>query len=180
MAIKTFTTGEVLTAADTNTYLANSGLVFIKQQTIGSAVSAVTVTNAFSTDYDDYFVTITGGVAGTTISLNLTLGSTATGYLSSILYSLYATGTVGGITGGTTFIQYAGTADVNRINMGMKISNPFNAKYTLFNGEFINVDAQGTVGGILANTTSYTAFTVTAAASNMTGGTIRVYGYRKA
>jgi hypothetical protein len=28
MAIKTFTTGEVLTASDTNTYLANSGLVF--------------------------------------------------------------------------------------------------------------------------------------------------------
>jgi hypothetical protein len=27
MAIKTFTTGEVLTAADTNTYLANSGLI---------------------------------------------------------------------------------------------------------------------------------------------------------
>jgi hypothetical protein len=27
MAIKTFTTGEVLTASDTNTYLANSGLV---------------------------------------------------------------------------------------------------------------------------------------------------------
>jgi hypothetical protein len=30
MAIKTFTTGEVLTAADTNTYLANSGLVYVK------------------------------------------------------------------------------------------------------------------------------------------------------
>jgi hypothetical protein len=30
MAIKTFTTGEVLTASDTNTYLANAGLVFVK------------------------------------------------------------------------------------------------------------------------------------------------------
>ena len=29
MAIKTFTTGEVLTASDTNTYLANAGLVYI-------------------------------------------------------------------------------------------------------------------------------------------------------
>ncbi len=30
MAVKTFTTGEVLTAADTNTYLNNGGLVYIK------------------------------------------------------------------------------------------------------------------------------------------------------
>jgi hypothetical protein len=40
MAIKTFTTGEVLTASDTNTYLANSGLVYVKSQTIGSGVTA--------------------------------------------------------------------------------------------------------------------------------------------
>ena len=180
MAIKTFTTGEVLTAADTNTYLANSGLVFVKQQTIGNGVSTVTVTGAFSTDYDDYFVTITGGVGSTTIALALTVGATATGYLSSINYSLYSTGGVGGISGGTVSIPYAGTADVNRIWMGMRISNPFNAKHTLFHGQFINVDAQGTVGGLLANTTSYTAFTISCGAPTITGGTIRVYGYRKA
>lgn len=53
MAIKTFTTGEVLTASDTNTYLANSGLVFVKSQTIGSAVTSVTVSDAFSATYDN-------------------------------------------------------------------------------------------------------------------------------
>ena len=58
MAIKTFTTGEVLTAADTNTYLANSGLVYVKSQTIGSAVSSVNVTSAFSSTYDNYVITL--------------------------------------------------------------------------------------------------------------------------
>ena len=36
MAIKTFTTGEVLTAADTNTYLANSGLVYVASGTVAA------------------------------------------------------------------------------------------------------------------------------------------------
>ena len=41
MAVKTFTQGEKLTAADTNTYLNNGGLVFVKQVTVGSAVSPI-------------------------------------------------------------------------------------------------------------------------------------------
>ena len=37
MAIKTFTTGEVLTASDTNTFLANAGLVYVAGGTFSSA-----------------------------------------------------------------------------------------------------------------------------------------------
>jgi hypothetical protein len=33
-------------------------------------------------------------------------------------------------------------------------------------------------GGFLNNTTSYTAFTFTPSSGTLTGGTIRVYGYR--
>jgi hypothetical protein len=62
MAIKTFTTGEVLTASDTNTYLANSGLVFVKSQAITSG-STVVVTDAFSSTYDNYRIVIDNGVA---------------------------------------------------------------------------------------------------------------------
>ena len=39
MAIKTFTTGEVLTASDTNTYLANAGLVYVSAGTFSNAGS---------------------------------------------------------------------------------------------------------------------------------------------
>ena len=42
MAIKTFTTGEVLTASDTNTYLNNGGLVFINQVSYTASTSTET------------------------------------------------------------------------------------------------------------------------------------------
>ena len=46
MAIKTFVTGTVLTAADTNEYLANSGLVFVKGGTIATTTN-IEITSAF-------------------------------------------------------------------------------------------------------------------------------------
>ena len=58
MAVKTFTTGEVLTASDTNTYLNNGGLVYISGTTVGTGVSSVTVSSAFSSTYDNYRVII--------------------------------------------------------------------------------------------------------------------------
>jgi hypothetical protein len=71
MAIKTFTTGEVLTSADTNTYLANSGLVAIAPTSVAgtgvsvsnatvtfSASSAVNVNGVYSATYKNYKVLI--------------------------------------------------------------------------------------------------------------------------
>jgi hypothetical protein len=43
--------GEVLTAADLNAY---AGLILVKTQTIGTAVSSVTVTGAFSSTFQNY------------------------------------------------------------------------------------------------------------------------------
>ena len=60
MAVQTFTSGQVLTAADTNTYLANSGLVYVTSGTIGVAVSSVTVSSVFSSTYDSYKIVISG------------------------------------------------------------------------------------------------------------------------
>jgi hypothetical protein len=57
MAIKTFISGEVLTASDTNTYLNNGGLVWIAG---GSATntSALDVNNVFSSTYDNYRIVV--------------------------------------------------------------------------------------------------------------------------
>jgi hypothetical protein len=52
MAVKTFTTGEVLTAADTNTYLANGGLITIAGGNFSGA-STIDITG-FSTTYALY------------------------------------------------------------------------------------------------------------------------------
>ena len=56
MAIKTFTTGEVLTAADTNTYLANSGLVYITSGALSG--TSTNFAGCFTTTYDNYRIVI--------------------------------------------------------------------------------------------------------------------------
>jgi len=183
MAVKTFTTGEVLTASDTNTYLANSGLVYVTSQTVGTAVSSVTVSNAFSSTYDNYKITYTSGVSSITQSLNLSLGSTTTNYFNATTYTVYSTGLVqstnnNGLVG--SFV-YAGACDPNVGNqLFLDIFNPFLTKYTTFNGAFMVTDVSGVSGGVQKSNTSFTSFTITPGAGTLTGGTITVYGYRKA
>jgi hypothetical protein len=61
------------------------------------------------------------------------------------------------------------------------LQNPFLAKTTTINADLSAADATTYVAnyvGWLNNTTSYTAFTLTASGGTMTGGTIRVYGYQ--
>ena len=184
MAVKTFTSGEVLTAADTNTYLNNGGLVYVKSQTIGTAVTSVTVSDAFSATYDNYRIIISGGAGSTNTNLSMTLGATATGYYDIGIYSQLTVGTV--LTynnANTTSWASVGYVSANGLYGNIEIHDPYNAKWTIFDSVAMQPVAVGYVNrasGFLNNTTSYTAFTLTLGAGTMTGGTITVYGYRKA
>ena len=163
--------------------LVTGGLTLVKTQTIGSAVSSVTVSDVFSATYDNYLVTINGGAGSNTGSLFLTLGATATGYYFGANYATYA-GASGVFSGAnTTRIEDCCYYSVNAINMQMVIKSPFLADHTTFNWQVSgavvsgnNINTNG--GGYLANDTSYTAFTLTASSGTVTGGTIRVYGYQ--
>jgi hypothetical protein len=182
MAIKTFTTGEVLTASDTNTYLANSGLVYIKQQTVGSAVSSVAVSSAFSTDYDNYKIIWSGGTQSADTNLMLKLGTTASGYYGAYVYATYAGGgpLVAGDNNATQF-TFAGGGASNSAGLNVDILNPFSSfrtRMSAFNIVYSTIC--GTYSGVLADTTSYTAFTLQPSSGTLTGGVVYVYGYRKA
>ena len=48
-------------AIDATVYGLNPGLVLIKTETIGTTVSSVTVTSAFSATYDNYKIIVAGG-----------------------------------------------------------------------------------------------------------------------
>jgi hypothetical protein len=63
------------------------GLTLIKTQTIGSAVPSVVVSDAFSDDYENYKITITGGVGSTDSTFSLALGSQTTGYYAGTLFN---------------------------------------------------------------------------------------------
>jgi hypothetical protein len=183
MAIKTFSDGNSLPASDINTYLTNSGLVYVKSQTVGTGVSTVTVSSAFSTDYDNYCIIYTGGVMSLTAQLSMTLGSTASSYYNSIIYCLYSTGAVLGIGNNNaaawTYIGYGSTTSVMVV---CDLYQPFLTKNTLMSSPHVQFagGVGGTNQGILLDTTSYTSFTITTTGGTLTGGTITVYGYRKA
>jgi hypothetical protein len=173
-----FTTGQVLTAAQMN----GVGLWLVKTQTVGSAVPDVTVTDAFSADYDNYKILYTGGTASGAVGpLNMKLGSSTTGYYSVGTYGLY-TGTTGIVSNNNVlgYWYYAGSANnvVGNI-LNIDVMEPFNsAKYTHFNGFFNVVDVAGTTGGYHAVNASYTSFTLTPGSGTISGGVISVYGYR--
>ncbi len=178
MAVKTFTQGEVLTTADTNTYLTNGGLVFVKSQTIGSAVSSVTVTNAFNSTYDNYFVQLSGGVGNTPQAIAMKLGASATGYYTALWYVTYATAAGTGATtnNGATW-GYVGESNTNQNSVAIILQSPNLAKFTNYSGAYIG-SVSGWVSGYHGVATAYTDFTLSVAGT-MTGGTIDIYGYRK-
>jgi len=180
MAIKTFTTGEVLTAADTNEYLGNAGLVFVKSQTVGTAVASVTVSSAFNATYDNYRIVYTGGTGSGSISM--TIGGTSTNYNNSMIYgNTFAVPTPAGIgaSAGAAW-TFVGWCDANICHFGMDLFSPNLAKYTTFgNCSYTGSTNAGNNSGMHGTATAYTSFTLIPA-STFTGGTITVYGYRKA
>ena len=183
MSVKTFTT-ETLTSADTNTYLANSGLVYVTSATIGSAVSTVTVSSAFSTTYDNYKIHITSGVASGSPDLQVQLGSTVTGYYYTSLYNRYNAGTATGLASANqTSWRYSGSGSTSLLQADIELFNPFLTKVTLLKSNMNQYAADGLsmfTQGFLDDSTSYTAFTISPTAGTITGGTVTVYGYRKA
>jgi hypothetical protein len=184
MAIKTFTTGEVLTAADTNSFLANSGLVYVKSQTIGAGVGSVTVTDAFSATYDNYVVKINGVNINDPSSAQdgrLYLGSTTSGYKSALFYTGWNSSfSAVGITGATWY--WVGVGGPNALtNISFELMQPFASTPTyLSNTPYIYDASSGNTVGIQTSSTSFTSFTFQPGAGTLTGGIITVYGYRKA
>lgn len=181
MAVKTFT-NEQLTASDTNTFLANGGLVYITSVTSGTGVTSVTVSNCFTSTYDAYKIVASGGstsVGSQTVAFNLN-GAPA-GWYGNLLYANFTSGAVTNFSWyNATGISHAGSLAWNRLNFFADIRNPNLASSTFFSSDFVDEANSGRVQVFLANTNQYTGFTITPAAGTMTSVTITVYGYRKA
>ena len=188
MAVKTFSTGEVLTASDTNTYLNNGGLVYVTSTTIPvSPVSTyIEITNCFSSTYDNYRIVVSGGVASTNLDFYLTLGSSVTGYYGGVIYYGYTSGsgTPGAVAQNNAsewrYVANAGTTNSGGI---IDLIGPFLAKPT---GMMTNYPVFNTNGSVVSSNgfhnvaTSYTGFKLTCSTGNCNSVTVTVYGYRKA
>jgi hypothetical protein len=176
MSFPVFASGDVLNASDMN----GVGLWLVKSQTIGTGVSSVTVSGAFSADYDNYLITINGGSSSATGIIGLRLGATVTNYKNSFIYTSW-NGTVAGAGGSAdTSFQRFGRNTSSAPSQGMcQLFSPFLATSTRLVGVDISAGDGGSYVGLLDNTTSYTDFTILPLlGGTLTGGTIRVYGYR--
>ena len=190
MAVKTFTTGEVLTAADTNTYLNNGGLVWIKGVGVSGTVTSVNVTSCFNGNFDAYRVvvsnlTITTNTYGTVIFAKLLDGSTAasSNYNYGIPRVDLANGAVSAnyALNGTSGIWVGNGNASDRTGAAFDVINPYSAYHTVFTGLVQASNSAGYSGagaGLHASQVSYNGIQISVSTGNMTNGAIMVYGYR--
>ena len=174
----TFSSGAVLTAAQMN----GVGLWLVTTESVGTAVLSETVTSAFSADYDNYLILMSGGTSSAACSIGIEIGGAANNYYGFMTYGDSVGNTVLGAGRNNTAImnwvggsQGAGQA----AHVSVQVINPFKALYTKFlNGDYQNAGVYGTMQGEHRVATSYTSFKLVPDSGTLTGGTIYVYGYK--
>jgi hypothetical protein len=152
----------------------------VKTQTVGAGVSSVTVTDAFSANYDNYQVVLNGIVPSAEDSFRVRFGSATTGYYGS----MYCDSFGGGAT--LTLRQNNGNANYLALNqvstqsasMVFDVTTPFINTFTNHYGFYFGRGFAGWSSGQLASGSHSSITILTDGAGTMTGGTIRVYGYR--
>jgi hypothetical protein len=181
MAIKTFTDNTSLPASDINTFLANSGLVFIKQQTIGNGVASVTVSDAFSATYDNYRILIVGFGASATVASRLQLSnSTSTTYATSgWIYQYGAAALASESATAQTASLIGHTNSAGKTSTMIEVQSPFLSQVSTFSGATISSLYGDDRRSYDSSTNSSTGFVFSAASGTLTGGIITVYGYRE-
>jgi hypothetical protein len=190
MAIKTFTTGEVLTASDTMTYLANAGLVYVAQGTI-AAGTALNFTSIFTSAYDNYRVvfnpTANQTAPGNQINLRVRSGSTDLSTGNNYLWSrgYYYSGGSG--ASGSAAANEINASDSNNgvVAFSFDLISPRLSLATLVTGQTSVFQPAGggpflfgiNWAGFVNNTNSYDGFSLIG--TSAFSGTARVYGYRQ-
>lgn len=156
-----------------------AGLSLIKTQTIGTAVSTVTVTDAFSADYPSYKIIVVGGVMAAENIFNIRMGATATGYYGSLTGTAFSTSAAVNAGYSNATGLFIGAGSTGAINANVEVHAPFLTKPTIINSTWSRILTNGyaaNLNGFLNDTTSYTDFALVTS-SSFTGGTIYVYGY---
>ena len=189
MAIKTFTTGEVLTAADTNTYLANSGLVYITQASATSG-STLSVNNCFSSTYSNYRILIDNfqpGTAGRSLKLRMRVGG-SDAFGNDYFYAFSGIYTDGSSTNDSSTAQTstdlgmynsANTVPFGSSSVDMFGPNRAERTYMTCNAILYNAQFGSRVGLAEHNlTTAYTGFTLLPSGGDFLSVRVWVYGYR--
>ena len=170
--------------------VANQGLVLLKSQTVGSGVSSVTVSDAFSSQYEHYRITYYCSTATTTTRtmwfrfIDDGGAEITTGYSSA--NQVFQAGTTTRVaTDGynlsewnlTAWYGYTDTAFSFDGSIYMPYENDHATMQAVSGGGTAANVCGGTIRGSMNAQDVYTGFKFGASAGTFTGGTIRVYGY---
>lgn len=184
MAFPSFSSGDVLTAADMNAV----GLWKIAEVSLTSVTN--NISNVFSSTYDSYRVVISnlnngsGTTRLVTLRFRTTTDDTSAKYFWSA-YGFYSTTAFNGGAATATFAEIASISSSTVVGaaVAIDIHNPNLAKATVFGGHsagyqsnVANYSTRLIAGGIDTNT-QYTGFSIIGTTDNLSG-TVRVYGYR--
>lgn len=158
----------------------HAGLVLVKTYIVPAGNhTSVTVTDAFSSTFDNYLITDNGGTQSVDTALMFFFGSTQTGtdYYQSLIYVPFTSGTPTGIGHSlrSEWVYCGGSSGIR--NAHITLMNPGVASFKNMHAVVRYATIYGTATGYYASATAFTSFTLKPAAGTMTGGTIRVYGY---
>lgn len=182
MSFPSFNTGDVLTAADMNAV----GMWLVKTQAVGTGVASVTVTSCFNSTFANYRIIYMGGSATTSSNLALQFGPASVGgynanYYQIVHYSFFngtANNNIAASNNASNF-PYIGFHDSDSVRFSADIGNPNATEWTtLYNAPYITNASAGYCVGVVQNNAQFTEFTLSPSSGTLTGGTIRVYGYR--
>jgi len=171
--------GETLTATDLNNY---AGLIFIKSQTVTAGVSSVTVTDAFSSTFDNYRITLTGGASSADGNVQMQLGSTTTGYYAKLAYLPWGSTTWAFTTDSNAALWTApGVSRTTGLQAAVDLYQPYAAARTVYESRYVGPKTNsvfGTSGGFENSATQHTSFTFSLSTGTFSfSPVIRVYGY---
>jgi hypothetical protein len=177
---------EAATASEVSAYsFTEPALVFISRTTIGTAVSSVTVSDVFSSTYDNYRIVVRGVVLSLNENVGIQLGALTSGYKFGGLTATYAVSVSGNGTASGNKLRFGAAAD-SAGNPGGIVADVYGPNLagptcstSLAHYGHPTVGGLNAQGAVETSSTQHTAFTFLPDSGTMTGGTIDVYGYVK-
>jgi hypothetical protein len=176
----TYTQSQMTSLLGGKSDVSTTGLVLVATATIGSAVSSVVVTSAFSSSYDNYRIIISNcdSSADAYVSIKFNNSTGSTYQCANVRINYNSTTVLSAVAQNTTAINVGITGQDDNTNIAFDVLNPFATKYstvTSLNAASLNT---GFYNGIDSNAASQTGFTLLPSSGTFTGGTIKVYGYK--
>ena len=175
--------GQVLTSAYVNNNI-NSGLVYISATTL--TASGQNISNAFSSTYNNYHVVVSEVITSATnagLFFRLGASTTRTDYKYAGLNILPTTGVSSSDFSASStgaFVSYTKGTGANNVSVSFDLLGASTATVKSYGNFWANGQYNGFISGTDVSLTAQTDINFYVGSGTLTGGVVRIYGYRQA